>query len=131
MESDRLLSSHEFYADRSLRNASIGIGIVTSLLVCVFIIILIIYLFVNIGPTENYIFKAASDGVEGYKVSRYLTGKNKEKFMNERYPKIKKALQTLPPKEREAFILKETMAMKTYGIKAKPNAEKYCSCGFN
>lgn len=104
--------------DRSLRNASIGIGIVTSILVCVFIVIMIIFLFVNIGKTEQFIFDAAANNIEGYKVAKKLSGNPKkiEKFIRDRYPKIVEGMKMKDKKRKESFILNESMNLKTEGF---------------
>lgn len=108
--------------DRSLRNASIGIGIVTSILVCVFIVIMIIFLFVSIGKTEQFIFDAAANNVEGYKVAKKLSGNPKkiEKFIRDRYPKIVEGMKMKDKKKRESFILNESMNMKSQGFNYDP-----------
>lgn len=104
--------------DRSLRNASIGIGIVTSILVCVFIVIMIIFLFISIGKTEQFIFNAAANNIEGYKVAKKLSGNRKkiEKFIRDRYPKIVAGMKMKDKKKRESFILNESMNLKTEGF---------------
>ena len=104
--------------DRSLRNASIGIGIVTSILVCVFIVIMIIFLFISIGKTEQFIFDAAANNIEGYKVAKKLSGNPKkiEKFIRDRYPKIVAGMKMKDKKRKESFILNESMNLKTEGF---------------
>ena len=108
--------------DRSLRNASIGIGIVTSILVCVFIVIMIIFLFVSIGKTEQFIFDAAANNVEGYKVAKKLSGNPKkiEKFIRDRYPKIVEGMKMKDKKRKESFILNESMNLKSQGFNYDP-----------
>lgn len=104
--------------DRALRNASIGIGIVTSILVCVFIVIMIVFLFISIGKTEQFIFNAAANNVEGYKVAKKLSGNPKkiEKFIRDRYPKIIEGMKMTDRKKKESFILNESMNLKTEGF---------------